>query len=91
MIPGKEEIVSILKSIKDPETEISLFDLGLVKHIDFQESTEKMVINIDFRRRNPSCAGCIPIAWLVQKRITDELSSKLMEFSGVKSVEYVDK
>ncbi len=90
MIPSKEEIVEILKSVKDPETEQSVFDLGIVKNIDYQETTGKLIVNVDFRRRNPSCIGCIPIAWMLQKKITEELSRRFLEFPGVRSVEYID-
>ncbi|RLB10065.1 MAG: hypothetical protein DRG59_00530 [Deltaproteobacteria bacterium] len=90
MIPTKKEIVSILKSVKYPETEQNIFDLGIVKNIDYQESTGKLVINVDFKRRNPSCIGCVPIAWMLQKKITEELSKKFLKYPGVKSVEYID-
>ncbi|RMG59769.1 MAG: DUF59 domain-containing protein [Deltaproteobacteria bacterium] len=91
MIPGREEIIDILKRVKDPETEMSVFDLGLVRSVDFNEVTGKLIINIDFRRRNPSCAGCVPIAWLVQKKITENLAEEFMKFGGIKSVEFIDK
>jgi len=90
MILTKEETVSILKSVKNPETEQSIFDLGIVKNIDYQESTGKLVINVDFKRRNASCIGCVPIAWMLQKKITEELSKEFLKYPGVKSVEYID-
>ncbi len=90
MIPTKEEILEILESVKDPESEMSVFDLGIVKHIDYRETTGTLVINVDFKRRNPSCVGCVPIAWLLQKKITEELSAKFLKYPGVKSVEYID-
>ena len=90
MIPTREEIISILKSVKDPESELSVFDLGIVKNIDYQESTGKMIVNVDFKRRNPSCIGCMPIAWMLQKKITEELSKRFLEYPEVKSVEYID-
>lgn len=36
MIP-KKSIIEILKKIKDPESEQSLYDLQIVKHIDYKE------------------------------------------------------
>ncbi|MBW1980874.1 MAG: DUF59 domain-containing protein [Deltaproteobacteria bacterium] len=91
MIPSKEQIVSVLEKVKDPESSLSLLELGIVKNVDYEESTGKLLINIDFRSRNPSCVGCIPIAWLIQKKITDELSSEFLKYPGVKAVEYIDK
>ncbi len=85
-----DEIVAILKRVKDPETEKSLFELALVRYVDLREDGT-LVVNIDFRRRNPSCAGCVPIAWLVQKGITDALAREFLEFPAVKRVEFVDE
>ncbi len=91
MIPGKKDILEILKRVRDPETDMSVFDLGLVKSIDYNEQTGCLLINVDFKRRNPSCAGCVPIAWFVQKKITERLAFEFLKFEGVKSVEFVDK
>ncbi len=86
-LPSKEEIVAILKEVKDPETDMSVFDLGLIKHIDFVENKKTLVIKCDFLRRNPSCAGCLPIAWMVQKKITDELSKRFLVYEDIDVVE----
>ncbi len=87
-LPTKEEIVKILKEVKDPETEMSVFDLGLVKHVDYLEENKTLILKCDFLRRNPSCIGCLPIAWLVQKRITDDLSKKFLAYEGITAVEF---
>jgi len=87
-LPSEKEIVEILRSVKDPESELSVFDLGLVKSVDYSEKNKTLIVKCDFLRRNPSCAGCLPIAWLVQKRITDELSEKFLEYDGIDSVEF---
>ena len=87
-LPTKEEIVKILKEVKDPETEMSVFDLGLVKHVDYLEEKKTLILKCDFLRRNPSCIGCLPIAWLVQKRITDDLSKKFLAYEGITAVEF---
>ncbi len=86
-LPTKEEIVEILKGVRDPESGMSVFELGLVKNIDFCEDNGTLVIRCDFLRRNPSCVGCLPIAWFVQKKITDELSKEFLKFPGVEAVE----
>ncbi|NPA15518.1 MAG: DUF59 domain-containing protein [Deferribacteres bacterium] len=87
-IPAKEEVVEILKSVSDPETNLSVYELNLIKAIDYVEEEEKLIIYIDFRARTPSCPACAPIAWIVQKRITDELSKAFLAYPGIKSVEF---
>ncbi len=88
LLPTKEEIVKILKEVKDPETDMSVFDLGLVKYVDYAEEKKTLIISCDFLRRNPSCVGCLPIAWMVQKKITDELSERFLSYDGIEAVEF---
>ncbi len=87
-LPDREQIETILREVKDPETGLSVYELALVKGIDYFERDGRLVITVDFRRRNPSCIGCLPIAWHLQKAITDELAERFLKFDGVKSVEF---
>ncbi len=87
-IPDRDDIIEILRSVKDPETGASLFELGVVKAVDYIEKEQKIVVRIDFKRRLPSCAGCVPIAWTVQKGITDELSSRFLAYREVEVVQF---
>jgi len=87
-LPTKEEIDEILKKVKDPESQMSLFELGLVKYIDYREETRTLVVKLDFIRRNPTCVGCLPIAWFVQKKITDDLAKEFLSYKGIEHVEF---
>ena len=87
-LPSKEDIIKILKSVKDPESEMCVFELGLVKNVDYLQEKRTIVVRCDFLRRNPSCVGCLPIAWLIQKKITDDLSKKFLEYDDVDNVEF---
>ncbi len=87
MIP-KENIIKILKKIKDPESEQSLYDLQIVKHIDYKEEEKELIINLDFNRRMPNCIGCKPVAWMVQKKIVEHLENEFFEFEEVKQIDF---
>ena len=89
-LPDRDDIIEILRSIKDPETGMSIFELGLVRVVDYDEKERCMIVRIDFKRRLPACAGCVPLAWSVQKGITDELSKRLLAFTEVKSVQFTE-
>ncbi|MFB0521098.1 MAG: hypothetical protein ACETWD_06665 [Desulfatiglandales bacterium] len=91
MVPEKEDIIRILGNIRDIETEMSVLDLGLIKSIDYIEGEQKLLINVDFRRRTPSCPACAPIAWLEQRKIMDELVEEFLRYEGIKKVEFVDR
>ena len=87
MIP-KENIIKILKKIKDPESEQSLYDLQIVKHIDYKEEEKGLIITLDFNRRMPNCIGCKPVAWMVQKKIVEHLENEFFEFEEVKQIDF---
>ena len=87
MIP-KENIIKILKKIKDPESEQSLHDLQIVKHIDYKEEEKGLIITLDFNRRMPNCIGCKPVAWMVQKKIVEHLENEFFEFEEVKQIDF---
>jgi len=91
MLPEKEDIIRILSNVKDVETEMSLSDLGLIKSIDYIEGEQKVLINVDFRKRTPSCLFCASIAWLEQKKIMDELIEEFLHYEGISKVEFVDR
>ena len=84
-LPSKEEIEAILKEVKDPETELSVLDQGLLRYVNYDNSAKTLKIKCDFLRRNFLCVGCLPIAWLIQKKIADEL----IKFDAIKSVEFL--
>ena len=86
-LPEPQEIAEILSEIKDPETGFSLLELGIVKNIDYIPEEKRAIVYVDLKRRTPSCAACAPIAWLVQKKILDELSHRLMEYPDIEKVE----
>ncbi len=89
-LPSKDEIKDILEKVKDPETQKSVFELGLVKNVDYVEDEKKLIVRVDFLRRNPSCVGCLPIAWMVQKKITDDLYAQFSKYNDIDVVEFIN-
>jgi len=89
-VSDRDEVVAILKRVRDPEAEKSLFELALVHSIDLREDGT-LVINIDFKRRTTFCPACVPIAWLVQKGITDALAEEFLRYPAVRRVEFIDQ
>ena len=58
-IINKEEIINRIKTVKDPEIPVNLYDLGLIYNIAIDDSNN---INIDMTLTNPNCpvAGSMP-------------------------------
>ncbi len=90
-LPNQEDIKKLLKSVKDPQTDTSIYELGLIKSVDYIEKEKKIIVVVDFLRRNPSCVGCLPIAWMVQKSITDKLYKLFSKYDGIDIVEFIDQ
>lgn len=61
----KQKVIEILKTIKDPEIPVNIWDLGLIYDIRLNNNT----INISMTLTAPTCpiAGAIPI--FVEKKI----------------------
>ena len=90
VLPSREDIEGILKRIKEPETGFSLWELGIVKAIDYIEDEKKLLIYVDFESRLPSCPACVGIAWNLQKGIAKRLFEEFSRYKGVKEIELRD-
>lgn len=83
-----DQIVEVLKKIKDPESELSVHDLGLVKHVDYDVGRRKLVVALNFAPRMPSGVCCQPLAWFIQKKIVDELQEAFSALEEVSEIEF---
>lgn len=36
----------------------------------------------------PNCIGCKPIAWMIQKKIVEQLENEFFEFEEVKQIDF---
>ena len=56
---NKEEIINLIKTVKDPEIPVNLYDLGLIYNIEIDDNNN---ISIDMTLTNPNCpvAGSMP-------------------------------
>ena len=87
-MPDKKQIINILKKIKEPESELSLYELKIVNFIDYEKDDKKLIISLDFNKRMPSCVGCKPIAWMLQKKIVEALKNEFSKFNEVSDVDF---
>ncbi|MCQ2230724.1 MAG: metal-sulfur cluster assembly factor [Paludibacteraceae bacterium] len=61
----EEKIVSVLKTVFDPEIPVNVYDLGLIYNI---ETTEEGIVNIEMTLTAPSCpAGDFLVEDIQQK------------------------
>jgi metal-sulfur cluster biosynthetic enzyme len=82
------KVREVLEKIKDPETGLSLHELRVVRTVDYDRERGRLIICLDYNRRTPSCFGCQPIAWMVQRKIADDLHREFSRLEGVTEVEF---
>jgi FeS assembly SUF system protein len=70
----RAEVIRVLRTVRDPEVPVNIYDLGLVYAIDIDESGNVSV------RMTLTAPGC-PVA----HRIVEEVQSKLMDLPIVAS------
>ena len=73
---NKEEILTKLREVLDPELNYNIVDLGLVYEIKVQKNKVKVVMTLTY----PGC----PLGSLVKKLVED----KLKELTGVSEVNF---
>ncbi|MBI4392062.1 MAG: DUF59 domain-containing protein [candidate division NC10 bacterium] len=84
---SQTRVREILQGIEDPESGLSLHDLGLVRSVDYERETGRLIIALDYRRRTPSCFACKPLAWMLQRKIAEALREAFSQCEGVREVE----
>jgi FeS assembly SUF system protein len=68
MIELENEIVTVLKSIYDPEIPVDVFELGLIYEIRISDSKE---VDIDMTLTSPNC----PVAESLPKEVEDKVKA----------------
>lgn len=73
---SKEQILTALKAIYDPEVPVNIVDLGMIYEVNIDEVTEK--VNIKMTLTAPGC----PLAGVIIKQVKIVLKSlKLKDFN----------
>ena len=75
MIELKEQIVSEIKKIYDPEIPVNIYELGLIYKIEIKEAKK---VNIDMTLTSPNC----PVAESLPRMVKDNI----LKLDGVDDV-----
>ncbi len=75
---------AILERVKDPESELPISRLGLVKKFRYSEQHKLIYVFTDFFSHRPACYTCIGISMAIESSIIRELRAALeQEFPGM--------
>ena len=72
----EEKIVTMLKTVYDPEIPVNIYDLGLIYKVDIDEERN---VRIDMTLTDPNCPAA--------DFILEDVRQKIESIDGVKSVE----
>lgn len=72
----KKTIDAVLDRVKDPESGLSISDLGLVKKIRYSDEHQHLYVFTDCFKRHPGCLTCSAIASLVSSSISKNLEKE---------------
>ena len=66
MSVSEEQVIAAIKTVKDPELPINIYDLGLIRSIEIQDGN----VYISMTLTTPNC----PVADLMPSQVFDEVS-----------------
>ena len=83
------KIDSVLDRVKDPESNLPVARLGVVKRVRYNEEKNALYIFTDFYSHLPKCVTCAAIASTIASTITRDLKAEFQtEFPDL-SIEFV--
>lgn len=83
------KIDSILERVKDPESDLPVARLGLVKRVRYNEEKQEMYIFTDFLSHRPACISCEGIAMAIMSTILKNLESEFKKEFPDLAIEFV--
>lgn len=69
----KKKIDDILEEVRDPESGLSVSELGLVRRIRYVKEKNLLYVFTDFQSHNPGCVACAGVAMAVMASILKKL------------------
>jgi metal-sulfur cluster biosynthetic enzyme len=85
----QEKIESVLDRVKDPESDLSVAQLGLVKKVRYSEDHDLLYIFTDFVSRQPRCSACAGIAMVLSASILKKLETEFQNEFPDLTIEFV--
>jgi hypothetical protein len=70
---------AVLARVKEPQSELSLGELGLVKKFSYHEPEKTIVVHLDFGPQIMDCPACTAVDGLILTTIQRDLRAALEE------------
>jgi len=83
------KIDAVLDRVKDPESDLPVVQLGVIKRVRYNEELKKLYVFTDFYSHMPKCVTCAAIAKTLASSIVRDLTKEFQtEFPDL-SIEFV--
>lgn len=74
-MPTEQEVISVLKEIIDPHSNISVYDMGLIHDLEVTRTE----VRLTFRPTSPFCPLGIHLALNIKRRLKDLKGTKKVD------------
>lgn len=85
----KQKIENVLERVKDPESDLSIAQLGLVQRLLYSEKEKKLLIFAGDYINLPKCLSCAPIGWTIRAAIIRDLTAEFQKEFPDLTIEFV--
>ena len=72
---SEEDVMAELKEIDDPETQVSIVDMGFIYDVEIEDDK----VGVDMTLTSPGCP--------LHSKFTDDVEKRLSDLEGIKEVE----
>ncbi len=84
-----KKIDSVLERVRDPESNLPIAELGVVKRLRYNEEKKALYIFTDFYSHLPKCVTCAAIANAIASTIIRDLTAELQKEFPKLTIEFV--
>ncbi|WP_297520015.1 iron-sulfur cluster assembly protein [Thermococcus sp.] len=77
-----EEVLNLLRKVKNPFTNMDIVSEGLVSKVEIDEDENKVTIYVAFARNTPLHPFAMAVNWSLQARIVEDMVNVLEDRLG---------
>jgi metal-sulfur cluster biosynthetic enzyme len=85
----QEKFDAVLEQVKDPESELPIGDLGVVKKFRYSEEGSTIYVFTDYNSHRPACMTCVGISMAIENSVNRAIREELQKFFPEFKVEFV--
>jgi len=85
----RQKVDAVIDRVKDPESGLSVADLGVVTKVRYSEEQQHLYIFTDFNSHRPGCVTCAGIALALMATIIKDLETEFQKEFPELTIEFI--